>query len=58
MARWSVSNEGAYRSVGRDSESEDLTEWRNDDGATLAGGLLIFGVAAGVRCSVPLSFEA
>ena len=49
MPRWSVSNEGAYRTLGGDQGALDLTEWRPDDRGTLAGGLLIFGIGAGVR---------
>ena len=57
MARWHTSNEGAYRSLDLGATAVDLTRWRDDDRATLSGGLLILGFAHGVRRSLPSHLE-
>jgi hypothetical protein len=52
MARWQVSNEGAYRSLEDGAKAGELVDWRPGDRATLTGGLLILGHAHGVRCGL------
>ena len=55
MARWQVSNEGAYRSLDDRDNAGELVDWQPGDRATLAGGLLILGYAHGVRCRLQSS---
>ena len=49
MPCWAVANEGAYRTLGGDQGALDVTEWCPVAHWYLVGGLLIFGIGAGVR---------